>query len=70
MIIEGIRSGNVSRHGLGDGMIESKEVFAKCGKCKKSFSLGCVVPCPIDVLIAAGKAARCPECGEKKEVYL
>ncbi len=48
----------------------SKECFAQCGKCKKSFSLGCVIPCPLDVFIAAGKAARCPECGETKEIFI
>lgn len=49
---------------------ESKECFARCGKCDKPFSLGCVVPCPIDVYIAAGRAARCPNCGEKEKIFV
>jgi hypothetical protein len=46
-----------------------KECLAHCGKCDKTFGLGCLVPCPLDVYIAALKAARCPDCGEKEKIY-
>lgn len=48
----------------------SQECFAFCRKCNSKFSLGVVIPCPLDVFIAAGKLARCPDCGEKDKIYM
>ena len=43
----------------------SLRCWARCRVCKVNFELGCVVPCPLSVYIAALKAARCPTCGKR-----
>lgn len=42
--------------------------WAHCPKCDLDFMLGASVPCPINVYVAALKAARCPECGQHKTI--
>ena len=43
----------------------SVECFAHCDACGADFPLGCVVPCPMAVYIAALTAAVCPVCCER-----
>lgn len=49
-------------------MASGQDCWANCPTCDVDFTLGCVVPCPVDVYIAALKAARCPKCGVHKGV--
>lgn len=39
--------------------------WARCDVCKVDFDLCVTVPCPIDLYLAALRAARCPKCGNK-----
>lgn len=47
-------------------MASGLDCWARCEPCGRDFTLGCVVPCPLEVYVAALKAAFCPECGEHK----
>lgn len=39
---------------------ESRSVF--CNKCKRTFTVGLLVGCPVDATIAALKLLRCARC--------
>lgn len=47
-----------------DGL--ARDCWAHCSACGSDFRLGCSVPCPIAVYVAALKAAQCPQCIERK----
>lgn len=42
------------------------DCWARCEQCGRDFTIGCVVPCPLSVYVAALKAAACPNCGAHK----
>jgi hypothetical protein len=47
----------------------TRECWARCETCHVDIPLGCVVPCPLEVYIAAVKAAICPICGETRKLF-
>jgi hypothetical protein len=55
-----------SRTGMKRAVVTTaQECWARCEPCGYDFRLGCSVPCPLAVYIAALKAASCPQCGRR-----
>jgi hypothetical protein len=50
-------------------VVRTRDCWGECGMCGHRWTLGCVVPCPVEVYLTALKVARCPLCGEKKKLY-
>jgi len=46
------------------------DCWAHCRTCGTDFTLGCVVPCPLEVYVAALTVARCPHCGESRTAHM
>lgn len=55
--------------GTGEAMTATV-CYGHCEVCQTDWSLGCVVPCPLDVIVAALRCARCPSCGERSKVVM